>query len=630
MTSLPSTGSDDQSAVPEALRGMIVQAAPEDEAESISSLAGCFAAFDRKPSSDVLDAESDSLRPPATPLALFRQPPTAPGVNAHFPSDSSPSAPAPQHLESRERTQSIARVSDHRVEPVPLKAVCPGGSDRRDCLAESNDGSAGAVATPRGSLSPRAKTASIAGSSSVPEEGSLAGSSEPGLASAGTHQAHPEQAGGARHGSRTLRQFSFSNPSGPPRPLFPRSGSRSAFRPHIPTKGETDSRAASGPPRTEASAFSGDDEARQDRTDCALQIAREYGLDLTAEGWNKQDSLGASAAKPPRPWERLDPRHSVVSLAKNVTGYGFYFGATDSPYPMGHDEESHREDTPAGQRQIPAQPRTPHEDADAPEAGSGFSHYGRCFRFQRMYPRNAGSKQPTEASAASRSSQSIEKQPTFCGCLRYATAWRRSRGRHGGQASGPLSRKEMRPRKLKHLKCENVPPFLGPQREEHKSRTTLVLDLDETLVHSSFRPVSVAAFVITVEVEGKPHKIHVCKRPGVDRFLEVVSSLYEVVIFTASLQTYADPLIDLLDPKGLCPYRLFRSSCSHWFFNMADRELDDLTSILAVMATVQDVPAVLKETVGPSCRERVLQELRLLGEVEDKRDEEEWFNFCQI
>ncbi|KYK69994.1 Dullard family phosphatase domain-containing protein, partial [Toxoplasma gondii TgCatPRC2] len=157
----------------------------------------------------------------------------------------------------------------------------------------------------------------------------------------------------------------------------------------------------------------------------------------------------------------------------------------------------------------------------------------------------------------------------------------------------------------------------------------------------------------------------------VDRFLEVVSRLYEVVIFTASLQTYADPLIDLLDPKGLCPYRLFRSSCSHWkglwikdlenlgrdlrrvilvdnspsayllqpwnalpikswFFNMADRELDDLTSILAVMATVEDVPAVLKETVGPSCRERVLQQLRLLGEVEDERDEAEWFKYCPI
>lgn len=55
--------------------------------------------------------------------------------------------------------------------------------------------------------------------------------------------------------------------------------------------------------------------------------------------------------------------------------------------------------------------------------------------------------------------------------------------------------------------------------------------------------------------------IYVCKRPGVDVFLEKVCRTFEVVIFTASLATYADPVIDFLDPNGLIRHRLFRESC---------------------------------------------------------------------
>lgn len=47
-------------------------------------------------------------------------------------------------------------------------------------------------------------------------------------------------------------------------------------------------------------------------------------------------------------------------------------------------------------------------------------------------------------------------------------------------------------------------------------RKTLVLDLDETLVHSSFRTVCDAAIIIEVQIEGENHKVYVRKRPGVD------------------------------------------------------------------------------------------------------------------
>jgi len=77
--------------------------------------------------------------------------------------------------------------------------------------------------------------------------------------------------------------------------------------------------------------------------------------------------------------------------------------------------------------------------------------------------------------------------------------------------------------------------LLPPQRPEHKGRKTLVLDLDETLIHSSFQPVPSPDYIITIELEGVHYKVYVQKRPGVDEFLEAVASKFEVIIFTASL-----------------------------------------------------------------------------------------------
>ena len=68
---------------------------------------------------------------------------------------------------------------------------------------------------------------------------------------------------------------------------------------------------------------------------------------------------------------------------------------------------------------------------------------------------------------------------------------------------------------------------------------TLVLDLDETLVHSSFRPIPNPDFVIPVEIEGKVVDVYVLKRPHMDHFMAEVGGRFEVVVFTASLSKYA-------------------------------------------------------------------------------------------
>ena len=63
-------------------------------------------------------------------------------------------------------------------------------------------------------------------------------------------------------------------------------------------------------------------------------------------------------------------------------------------------------------------------------------------------------------------------------------------------------------------------------------------------------------------MDGKTYNVYVKKRPGVDKFLKEMNELYEIVIYTASIQRYAIPLIDKLDPFGLISHRLFRNHCS--------------------------------------------------------------------
>ncbi|KAF2657257.1 NIF-domain-containing protein [Lophiostoma macrostomum CBS 122681] len=117
--------------------------------------------------------------------------------------------------------------------------------------------------------------------------------------------------------------------------------------------------------------------------------------------------------------------------------------------------------------------------------------------------------------------------------------------------------------------------LLGPIRPEFKGKKCLVLDLDETLVHSSFKILHQADFTIPVEIEGQYHNVYVIKRPGVDAFMKRVGELYEVVVFTASVSKYGDPLLDQLDIHGVVHHRLFRESC----YNHQGNYVKDLSQI---------------------------------------------------
>lgn len=67
-------------------------------------------------------------------------------------------------------------------------------------------------------------------------------------------------------------------------------------------------------------------------------------------------------------------------------------------------------------------------------------------------------------------------------------------------------------------------PLLPPPLSS--STKTLVLDLDETLIHSSFKKPKHYDFIIDIDVRGSPEKIYVTKRFGLDVFLFEMSQIF--------------------------------------------------------------------------------------------------------
>ena len=188
-----------------------------------------------------------------------------------------------------------------------------------------------------------------------------------------------------------------------------------------------------------------------------------------------------------------------------------------------------------------------------------------------------------------------------------------------------------------------LPPVNGVKR------LTLVLDLDETLVHSSVENENFAErkadFSFPVDLDGTDFVVHCNKRPGCDAFLRACKDLgFEMCIFTASKSVYADSVLDLLDPSGELlggrEFRLFREHCigyrgnylknlqvlkrdlsqtvivdnspnafalhsengipiQSWFDDEKDEELFKLTGFLKTLINVDDVRPLLMRQFGP-------------------------------
>ena len=116
--------------------------------------------------------------------------------------------------------------------------------------------------------------------------------------------------------------------------------------------------------------------------------------------------------------------------------------------------------------------------------------------------------------------------------------------------------------------------FCIPSKAKLAPPVTLCLDLDETLVHCSIEPIENPELKFAVTFNGVDYDVYVRTRPYLESFLREVSQWFEIIVFTASQQVYADKLLDILDPEHkYIQHRVFRESC----VNVDGNYLKDLT-----------------------------------------------------
>ncbi|RKP10832.1 HAD-like domain-containing protein, partial [Thamnocephalis sphaerospora] len=103
---------------------------------------------------------------------------------------------------------------------------------------------------------------------------------------------------------------------------------------------------------------------------------------------------------------------------------------------------------------------------------------------------------------------------------------------------------------------------------------TLVLNLDETLIYSSW---------------DYQHGWRIAKRPFVDYFLAYISQFFEVVIITSQPQMNAEPILHKLDPVGYVPHRFYRDA-TRYFEGKHVKDLSHLNRDLSQVIIMDSNP----------------------------------------
>lgn len=119
------------------------------------------------------------------------------------------------------------------------------------------------------------------------------------------------------------------------------------------------------------------------------------------------------------------------------------------------------------------------------------------------------------------------------------------------------------------------------------TRKTVIFDLDETLIHCIQDPSQAHLSLSVPFPTGESVTVGVNIRPFARECLSAVSNFCEVIVFTASLRSYADQVLDVLDPTHtLISHRLYREHCVEiegLFIKdlrvLGGRRLEDLTLV---------------------------------------------------
>lgn len=105
---------------------------------------------------------------------------------------------------------------------------------------------------------------------------------------------------------------------------------------------------------------------------------------------------------------------------------------------------------------------------------------------------------------------------------------------------------------------------MSSSHSRRRFQKVLVLDLDETLVHTCVTTAGILlppTFSEAIPTLGGAELYHVWERPFLHTFLRAMSRLYNLVVFTASAPAYADPILDRIDTNGYIKRRYYRADC---------------------------------------------------------------------
>ena len=112
-----------------------------------------------------------------------------------------------------------------------------------------------------------------------------------------------------------------------------------------------------------------------------------------------------------------------------------------------------------------------------------------------------------------------------------------------------------------------------------KKKKLVIFDLDETLVHCQVKNIEECQYQIDINLPSKKKaKIGINIRPNLNRALNKIKDKYIIVVFTASHKSYADAVLNFIDPNDLYfKYRLYRNNCTTIKLNGKEIYIKDLS-----------------------------------------------------
>lgn len=140
----------------------------------------------------------------------------------------------------------------------------------------------------------------------------------------------------------------------------------------------------------------------------------------------------------------------------------------------------------------------------------------------------------------------------------------------------------------------SMSPYLSPRSPPPPpKRHSLVLDLDETLVHTTTVQPRRYNYQLDLSTQLTRNKsavrtFYISQRPYLELFLTQLCSHYQLIIFTASVSRYADAIIDIIDSSILRPTVEHQQQQQHL---NARNSLDSIKSLLglAPSSALQDL-----------------------------------------